>query len=188
MRDYLPGLIMLTILLAGCGGFQGPSTGHAVGFIYAVTDAGSAQVPQTQLQLFPAATADPDLRPVSGATVTIVQLNRSAPTSVDGSYGIFNLEPGTYSLRATHPRYGARQWQVTIRAGYTTFGDTIMRGNVVSPIYNNYDYYWWWDSPGRDWSYWDNSGGYVPEPPPTRDSTDDGGGISFAGERGAAGE
>jgi len=173
---------MLVVLLAGCGGWQGPTTGHAVGYIYAEDGAGTAQAQSATLQLLHAATADPDLHPVGGATVTIVEVSRSTVTTVDGSFGIFNIEPGTYSLRVTHPTYGARQWQVNIEAGYTTFGESVLRPNGGVPVYDDYDYYWWWDD-SHDWSYWDDSGGYVPEPPPTNDTIDDGGGLSSAQEK-----
>ncbi len=174
---------MVAVLLVGCGGWQGPTTGHAVGFIYAEDNAGTQQAQVAPLQLFPAATADPDLHPVSGATVTIVELHRSTVTTTDGSYGIFNIEPGTYTLRATHPDYQGQEWEVAIRAGYTTFGDSIVRSNVVIPVYDDYDYFWDWDDYYDDWSYWDDSGGYVPEPPPTNDTIDDGGGLSSAQEK-----
>lgn len=196
MRHYLPAVVMLVVLLAGCGGWQGPTTGHAVGYIYVdegadtahdgadtVHDgADTAQAQSATLRLLPAATADPDLHPVSGATVTIVQVSRSTVTTVDGSFGIFNIEPGTYSLRVTHPTYGARQWQVNIEAGYTTFGESVLRPNGGVPVYDDYDYFWSWDDYYDDWSYWDDSGGYVPEPPPTNDTIDDGGGLSSAQE------
>jgi len=97
MRYYMPGVVVLAVLLAGCGGWQGPTTGHAVGFVYVATGTGTAQGQPPTLQLLPAATADPNLRAVSGAIVTVVQLSRSTVTTIDGSYGIFNLEPGTYS-------------------------------------------------------------------------------------------
>ena len=183
MRYSLLGVVMLSVLLVGCGGWQGPTTGHAVGFVYVDTGTGTAQAQTPTLQLLPAATTNPDLRPVSGATVAIVQLSRSTVTTTDGSFGIFNIEPGTYSLRVAHPTYGARQWQVTIRAGYTTFGENTLRSNVVIPVYDDYDYFWDWDDYYDDWSYWDDSGGYVPEPPPTNDTIDDGGGLSSAQEK-----
>jgi len=183
MRHYLSAVVVLVVLLVGCGGWQGPTTGHAVGFVYAGDDTDTAQAQSATLQLLPAATADPDLHPVSGATVTIVQISRSTVTTVDGSYGVFNIDPGTYSLRVTHPTYGARQWQVNIEAGYTTFGESILRRNGGVPVYDDYDYFWDWDDYYNDWSYWDDSGGYVPEPPPTNDTIDDGGGLSSAQEK-----
>jgi hypothetical protein len=184
MKKWLLPIALVLPLIAGCAGLQGPTTGHAVGYIYAENDTATAQATPAPLQLFASIAADPDLNPITGAQITLVELNRSTVTSVDGSYGIFNVEPGTYTLRATHPGYEGQEWTITIRAGYTTFGDTFLRNNVNTPVYyDDYnDYYWWWDDDDDDWGFWEGGGGYVPEPPPTDDTIDDGGGISLSAE------
>jgi len=174
-------LIILPLLLVGCGGSEGAATGDAVGYIYGDAGQAAADAADSLLYLLSGRTSDPLVKVVAGATVILVEAERTTRTSWDGSYAFFDVEPGEYTLRASHPSYTACQWQIRVRAAHTTFGENRLRRNVRVPQHRESD--WRWNDDDDDDDDDDDSsgggGGSVPQPPPTDDSTDDGGGISI---------
>ncbi len=172
--------IALPVILSGCGGADGPTTGHAIGYIYAdaVESAGDGEMPV--LRLLATATSDPALRALKDVTVTIVEAEKTTRTSQYGAYAFYDLKPGAYTLQATHASYPQRAWRINVRAGYTTFGENVMRSNIPPVSNDNPDYYWDWDRyhDYEDYNPPSGGGGTYTPPPSTDDSTDDGGGIS----------
>ena len=178
----LGALIILSLALVGCsGGTDTPTTGHVTGYIYAESAIGSEQAEPTMF-LLSAPTYDPALQPLAGVTVGIIELGLSIKTDHYGAYGFYHLAPGDYLLRAVHPAHGVREWEIAIRAGYTTFGKNVLRRNVAEWHDDSHDYHWdddhwgWDDGDNRD----DRDDNYVPPPPSGDDTPGEDGGISLA--------
>ncbi len=168
-------LIILPLLLVGCGGFEVAATGDAVGYIYGDAGQTAADAADSLLYLLSGRTSDPVVKAVAGATVVLVEAERATRTSYDGFYAFFEVKPGRYTLRVSHPSYTSCEWEIIVRDGHTTFGENTLRRNVPEAQHHDSDR-WWRDRDDDDSS--GEGGGSVPQPPPTDDSTDDEGGIS----------
>ncbi|HQL24347.1 MAG TPA: carboxypeptidase-like regulatory domain-containing protein, partial [candidate division Zixibacteria bacterium] len=60
-------------------------------------------------------------QPVIGASVLVVGTSRGAQTDLDGKYTIFQVEPGTYTLRISHIEYRTVEvTDVAVKADITT--------------------------------------------------------------------
>ncbi len=174
----LGALIIVSLALVGCGGDSGPTAGHVTGYIYTQGDVGSEQAEPTMF-LLSAPTHDPALQPLAGVTVGIIELGLSIKTDRYGAYGFYRLEPGEYLLRAVHPAHGVREWELAIRAGYTTFGRNVLRRNVAEWHDDSHDYHW--DDDHWGWNDGDDGDdNYVPPPPSGDDTPGEDGGISLA--------
>lgn len=168
-------LIIVSLALVGCGGASGPTAGHVTGYIYTHGAVGSEQAEPT-MYLLSAPTHDPALQPLQGVTVGIIELGLSIKTDHYGAYGFYRLAPGQYMLRAVHPVYAVREWEIKVRAGYTTFGNNVLRRNVAEWHDNSYHYHW--DDDRWGWDGGDSN--YVPPPPSGGDTPGEDGGISLA--------
>lgn len=62
---------------------------------------------------------DPQAQPVADATVTLIELRRSIPTSADGSFRFENVPPRHYHIRAESPRLGSTIGEADVKAGET---------------------------------------------------------------------
>ncbi len=60
---------------------------------------------------------DDAIRPISGATVEVVNTDQAATTGEDGGYVITGLATGTYVVKASHPFYESAQQTVEVVAG-----------------------------------------------------------------------
>ena len=105
------GLLTLT-LLAGCSGAdrQGPPEGLPE---VAPTEKGKGALGGVVV--------DEAIRPVAGAVVTLASLGLNVTTAEDGTFAWTALEPGTYFLAASAPRFTAVQTSADVVAGETRF-------------------------------------------------------------------
>lgn len=58
--------------------------------------------------------------PIPGATVTVVGTGLSAITSIDGSFRVSNVPPGTYTLSITHDLYNPTSASTTVKTNEET--------------------------------------------------------------------
>lgn len=114
--------VLFLTLIVGCGGsYTIPEGSDAVGYVYVDLAPASVQAGAT-LQVLPWVTIGPTLYKVVGATVTIVELDKTTTTSSDGSYGFFGIEAGDYTLRVSHPDYGTADFVLHVWPDSVTHG------------------------------------------------------------------
>lgn len=173
--------LVLSVSLSGCDGTGTANSGHAIGYIYADAADATSQM-AGRMYLLAAPSGDRALRPVAGVNLTLEEADRTTRTAADGRYAFYDVRAGRYTLQATHQSYPPRQWEIVVQAGYTSFGDAVMRR--TDPPQIDDDRSWRWDSDDR-WTPAPQPSTPPtphspppPTPPPTDDTADDGGGIS----------
>ena len=65
-----------------------------------------------------------------GANVMLKGTTLGATVGVEGRYEIENIPPGTYTVRAAFPGFGAKENEVLIRAGQRTRLDLVLRADM----------------------------------------------------------
>ncbi len=57
--------------------------------------------------------------PLPGANVLLVGTSMGAATTINGKYEIYNVPPGSYTLRATYIGYRSKEYKITVKEGLT---------------------------------------------------------------------
>jgi hypothetical protein len=112
----VPALLMLVALLAGCA-----SSGGSV----SQDELGKAEQAARELSVEATATTgvirgvvvDTAIRPIAGATVSLVSNGRNTTTNAAGAFGFDGLAPGAYFLLANKTSYEKVQVSVDVKAG-----------------------------------------------------------------------
>ncbi len=87
--------------------------------IYTTGAAVFAQGTNIEGRVKDAATGDP----LPGANVLLVGTSLGAATTINGKYEIYNVTPGSYTLRATYIGYKSKEFKITVKKGLTLSQD-----------------------------------------------------------------
>jgi len=137
--------LLLVLLLSSCGGGGGGGTskGAVGGFVY-VEDQVTGLARQPQVILSDSPEPPSGYSPMYPAQVNLVGQATSCPTGPNGSYFIGDLDPGTYTLRASDTAVLGTKLEATfdveVHKGEVTLGDDA--GTLdLSPKYTLADYF-----------------------------------------------
>jgi hypothetical protein len=110
----LPLLLVAALVLAGCAGNAAPSTETqqptTTTQSTTATTSTTSQPPSSspKVMVIQGLVVDEGVRPLAGATVTILELNRTQVTGAGGTFRFEGLVPTTYFVRATAPEYSTQ--------------------------------------------------------------------------------
>lgn len=110
-RPTLMIVLLAAVALAGCSEEPGP-----------VAEPGqTAEPPKVEATSttggIRGVVVDPAIVPIQGATVKVLNSDKTATTAADGSFAISGLEAGTYFLQASHPLHEGAQTSADVKAG-----------------------------------------------------------------------
>ncbi|MCA9754404.1 MAG: S8 family serine peptidase [Candidatus Eisenbacteria bacterium] len=116
-------------------GATGNDNTYGYGFVDALAAVESALVGFGNLEGF-VGNASFGNAPISGATVTVIEEDRSFVTDTDGTYGGL-VPPGTFTVEASHPSFASQQFQVEVLSGQPTvqnFSLTDIAGPTITNL------------------------------------------------------
>lgn len=69
--------------------------------------------------------------PLAGANVLLVETTQGTATNANGEYAIENIDPGTYTLRATFVGFQTLSREITLNAGETSIQNFTLQASAV---------------------------------------------------------